>query len=275
MDILFIWVVFMLVFMALAYLLGERGAAAARGKEDISEKPSISSDTLKGIAERVARVLAVTRSEVRGAGVIFEGRLKSSPEGALAELRQLFAPDRFAPLLQDGTGGDVRLVLIPETEALVQRSAVVEKPNWAVHLLLLFVVTLLTTTWAGALHAGMNLLQEPGRIAVGLPYSLGLMLILGAHKLGHYFTARHHGVWVTPPYFIPAPFALGTFGDFNRIKSLSPDRRATFDVAVAGPLAGLVFAVPALLIGLRQSRIFIESASPEMGTPACRLVRRF
>ena len=194
---------------------------------------------------------------------MFEGRLQSIPEGALAELRQVFASDRLAPLLQDGTGGDVRLVLIPETEALVQRSAVVEKPNWAVHLLL-FVVTLLTTTWAGALHAGVNLLQEPGRIAVGLPYSLGLMLILGAHELGHYFTARRHRVWVTPPYFIPAPFALGTFGAFIRIKSLSPDRRATFDVAVAGPLAGLVFAVPALLIGLRQSRIVIESASPEM-----------
>jgi membrane-associated protease RseP (regulator of RpoE activity) len=263
MDILFIWVVFILVFMALAYLLGERGGVAARGKEDISEQPSISSDTLKGFAERVARVLAVTRSEVRGAGVMFEGRLKSSPEGALAELRQVFAPDRLAPLLQDGTGGDVRLVLIPESEALVQRSAVVEKPNWAVHLLL-FVVTLLTTTWAGALHAGVNLLQEPGRIAVGLPYSLGLMLILGAHELGHYFTARRHRVWVTPPYFIPAPFALGTFGAFIRIKSLSPDRRATFDVALAGPLAGLVFAIPALLIGLRQSRIVIESASPEM-----------
>jgi len=262
-DILLIWVIFMLLFIALAYLLGARGAAAARGKEDISEQPSISSDTLKGFEERVARVLAVTRSEVRGDGVIFDGRLKSSPEGALAELRQMFAPDRLAPLLQEGTGGEIRLALIPETKALLQRPAVVEKPNWAAHLLL-FVLTLLTTTWAGALHAGVNLLQEPGRIAVGLPYSLGLMLILGAHELGHYFTARRHGVWVTPPYFIPAPFALGTFGAFIRIKSLSPDRRATFDVAVAGPLAGLVFAIPALLFGLRQSRIIIENASPEV-----------
>jgi membrane-associated protease RseP (regulator of RpoE activity) len=165
--------------------------------------------------------------------------------------------------LQEGTGGEIRLALIPETKALLRRPAVVEKPNWATHLLL-FVLTLLTTTWAGALHAGVNLLQEPGRIAVGLPYSLGLMLILGAHELGHYFTARRHGVRVTLPYFIPAPFALGTFGAFIRIKSLSPDRRATFDVAVAGPLAGLVFAIPALVIGLRQSRIVIENASPEM-----------
>ena len=92
MDILLIWVIFMLVFMALTYLLGARGAAAARGKEDISEQPSISSDTLKGFAERVARVIAVTGSEVRGDAVLFEGRLKTSPEGALAELRRGVRP---------------------------------------------------------------------------------------------------------------------------------------------------------------------------------------
>ena len=59
MDILLIWVVFMLVFMALTYLIGERGAASTCGKEETSEQPSISSDTLKGFAERVARVIAV------------------------------------------------------------------------------------------------------------------------------------------------------------------------------------------------------------------------
>jgi membrane-associated protease RseP (regulator of RpoE activity) len=263
MDILIIWVIFMLVFMALTYLLGTRRAAAARGKKEISEQPSISRDTLNRFEERVRSVLAVTGHEVHGDAVLFEGRLKTSPEAALAELREVFAPDRLTPLLREATGAEVRLALFPETKGLVQQPIVVEKPKWRVHLLL-FLLTLLMTTWAGALHAGVNLLQEPGRIAVGFPYSLGLMLILGAHELGHYFTARRHGIWVTPPYFIPAPFALGTFGAFIRIKSLSPDRRATFDVAVAGPLAGLVFAIPALLIGLRQSRMVIESASPEI-----------
>ena len=263
MDILIIWVIFMLVFMALTYLLGARRAAAARGKKDISEQPSISRDTLNRFEERVRSVLAVTGHEVHGDAVLFEGRLKTSPEAALAELREVFAPDRLTPLLREATGAEVRLALFPETKGLVQQPIVVEKPKWRVHLLL-FLLTLLMTTWAGALHAGVNLLQEPGRIAVGFPYSLGLMLILGAHELGHYFTARRHGIWVTPPYFIPTPFALGTFGAFIRIKSLSPDRRATFDVAVAGPLAGLVFAIPALLIGLRQSRMVIESGSPEV-----------
>ncbi len=122
----------------------------------------------------------------------------------------------------------------------------------------------MTTTWAGALQAGFNLINEPARFTVGLPYSLDLMLILGAHELGHYFTAKRHGIRVTPPYFIPVPFALGTFGAFIKLKSLAPNRRASFDVAVAGPLAGLVFAIPALLIGLQYSRVVVGTASGDM-----------
>ena len=69
------------------------------------------------------------------------------------------------------------------------------------------------------------ILREPERFTVGLPYSLALMAILGCHELGHYFTARHHGMNVTPPYFIPVPFALGTFGAFIQMKTPPQNRR--------------------------------------------------
>lgn len=80
--------------------------------------------------------------------------------------------------------------------------------------------------------------------------------------MGHFFTARKHGIKVTPPFFIPVPFALGTFGAFIQMKSPTQNRRSLFDVAVAGPLAGLLVAVPALLIGLQNSEVLSPDVEP-------------
>jgi len=130
------------------------------------------------------------------------------------------------------------------------RAGVARSP--ALHLGLLL-ATLLTTTWAGAFHRGVNLLQEPGNWPVGLPYASALLAILGLHEMGHYFVAARRGVRVSLPYFIPVPSYLGTFGAFIRMEGPIRDRKAYFDVAVAGPLAGLVPAVIALLIDLPGS----------------------
>ena len=86
-----------------------------------------------------------------------------------------------------------------------------------------------------------------------MPFAFTLLAILGTHEFGHYFTARYHGASVSLPYFIPAPpplFLFGTLGAVIRMRSPARDRNSLFDIAVAGPLAGLVVAVPALLLGL-------------------------
>lgn len=125
-----------------------------------------------------------------------------------------------------------------------------ERPIWN---LVLLVATLLTTTWAGALHLGVNVLREPDRWVVGVPYAVALLTILGIHEMGHYLVARRRGVSVSLPYFIPVPSYLGTFGAFIRMGGPVGDRSAYFDVAVAGPLAGLVAALIALFVGLPGS----------------------
>ena len=129
-----------------------------------------------------------------------------------------------------------------------------DRPKWWLQTSL-FLLTILTTTWAGAAQAGVDLVREPSRFAVGLPFSVGLLAILGAHELGHYFAARRHGMIVTPPYFIPVPVSLGTFGAFVGLKGRAQNREALFDIAVAGPLAGLIFALPVLGWGLQNSLI--------------------
>lgn len=258
MDAMFLWLILMMIFLALGYFLGARRRASCHADEP--EADGIGPDVLAELEQTVATVLSVTGRRTSGPVAQFEGRLRTDAEQAVARLKEAFQSHQLQPVLQEADSNEVRVTLLP----LAGQAAGEGKPRWGVHGLL-FVLTLATTTWAGALHAGVNLLEEPGRFMVGLPYSLALMLILSAHELGHYFTARRHGVRVTPPYFIPVPFALGTFGAFIKIKSLSPNRRAGFDVAVAGPLAGLVFAIPALILGIGQSTLVVGNAATGTG----------
>ena len=252
-NALLFWLILLAVFY-FAYALGARNAAARAGAERAAP-PVIPSEKLVAIESKLAPLMLITGRKAVGNVFQFEGHLQGETAETFRRIRETFAGEPVTPLLLEGEENDVRVLVLPR-----QISAPpVERPNWGLHWLL-FIATMATTTWAGALHAGVNLLQQPERFAIGLPYSLGLLLILGAHELGHYFTAKAHGIRVTPPYFIPVPFAVGTFGAFIKIKSLTPNRRALFDVAVAGPLAGLVFAVPALLIGLRWSVVLPGNA---------------
>jgi membrane-associated protease RseP (regulator of RpoE activity) len=87
----------------------------------------------------------------------------------------------------------------------------------------------------------------------GLLFTFTLLMILGAHELGHYFACRHYGIRATLPYFLPAPPVIslfGTFGAVIKIKEPITTRRALFDIGIAGPLAGFAFALPASVIGL-------------------------
>ena len=200
--------------------------------------------------EAVRQVMDV-RIAIKEDGVqVFRGPLRDSASVSFEKLNRAL-PKGFVPLVQEDEQLGAKIVLIPSpAEEDVSRKPVRPWLHW-----LLFGLTIITTTWAGAGQQGIDLAQEPGRFTVGLPYSIGLLLILGVHELGHFFMARRYGMDVTPPYFIPVPFGLGTFGAFIQMRSPPANRKALFDVAVAGPLAGLVIAIPALLLGLRFSSI--------------------
>ncbi len=119
----------------------------------------------------------------------------------------------------------------------------------------LFFFTGLSTTFAGALLAGADPLSSPSSFFSGLPYSLTLLLILSAHEAGHFFMARHHGVNSPLPWFIPAPTLVGTFGALIRLPRLPGSRLALFDIALAGPVAGLVPSILALAVGMGMSSV--------------------
>ena len=98
----------------------------------------------------------------------------------------------------------------------------------------------------------------------GLVFTITLLVILGAHELGHYFACRYYNIRATLPFFIPAPPTItlfGTFGAVIKIKEPIRSRRALFDIGIAGPLAGFAFALPASIIGL----MIAKEALPVVG----------
>lgn len=137
----------------------------------------------------------------------------------------------------------------------------------------MFVLTLLTTTALGSrlahnfannlpafdfqndLFIFVEVLRRPEMMVAGLPYSVTLLAILLAHEFGHYFACLYYRISASLPYFLPAPTFIGTFGAFIRFRSAVHGRKQLFDVGIAGPLAGFVFTIPALGIGMALSRV--------------------
>ena len=141
----------------------------------------------------------------------------------------------------------------------------VKRREPVVKVVVLFVLTLITTTMAGGCHyAGFAVdfnmtainLTGPELYLNGLWYSLSILAILGAHEFGHYYACRYYGVDASLPYFLPAPLPLtGTLGAFIRIRQPIPTKRQLFDIGIAGPIAGFLVAVPVLLAGMSLSRV--------------------
>ena len=115
------------------------------------------------------------------------------------------------------------------------------------------------------LHIGLFLATVASTVLVGgWVFSATLLSILTAHEFGHYFTAKYHRVPATLPYFIPFPFSLfGTLGAVIRMSPRIPNRRALFDIAAAGPLAGLILAIPATYVGITYSEVVPKSSISE------------
>lgn len=106
--------------------------------------------------------------------------------------------------------------------------------------LALFAATVVTTT-----------------LAIGPAFSVTLLSILVAHEMGHFVVARSYGIQASPPHFIPLPplgvFHLGTLGAVIMMRTDQADRDQLLQIGAAGPIAGFVVAVPAMVLGLAWS----------------------
>jgi len=129
---------------------------------------------------------------------------------------------------------------------------------------LLFALTVFTTLWAGAYQAYSGtirgpvafLWEHPEMLPRGIPFAGTLLFILLTHEFGHFILSKIHRVPASLPLFIPGPpHFIGTFGAIIRMRGPIMNRRALFDIGVAGPLAGFAVALVALVVGLFLSTV--------------------
>lgn len=220
-------------------------------------------ETIDALVRRILRVDDVTLGAPKQNYLIrYRGQIyNEDTAAAYDQLAEYLKPYALMPLFR--LEGKRHVVLI------MPRLAQPKPSNPKVNLLL-FILTLLSVLISGALYG----LQEPlpadwleaawALVKSGLPFAITMIVVLGAHEFGHYLAGRFHGVHVTLPYFIPMPLSpFGTMGAFINMKEPPKNRRQLLDIGLAGPIAGVVVAIPALLIGLYQSTLNPLPAGPQ------------
>ena len=218
------------------------------------------------IVARVLDIQDITNGNGRdGYLVRYRGRLRSDPAESYDKLANSLRPLNITPIFRNEEGRHTVLLL---------QGTVNPRPSNPLVNLVLFALTLLSVLFAGALYtysgpAGderemlLNILRNLGS---GLPFAASILAILLAHEFGHYLAGRYHGTHVTLPYFIPFPLSpFGTMGAFIQLKEPPKNKRVLLDIGIAGPLAGLVVAIPVLLLGLSLSEVSRINVPPGGG----------
>ncbi len=141
-----------------------------------------------------------------------------------------------------------------------QPGVVIAQPSNPWINLILGIITLISVLFTGAMYESKSgdLPTTLAAWASGLPMMFAMMSILTAHEFGHYFAARYHKVAATLPYFIPLPAPIspvGTLGAFIQLRSPFKTKKQLFDIGVAGPLGGLIFALPLIIWGVLNAPI--------------------
>jgi membrane-associated protease RseP (regulator of RpoE activity) len=244
------------------------------------QKPPIIEDVLKTIPPRPINsqeettlrncfpwnIYYLQNIDYRPQAIFCRGTLKTIPAKAYEQIKdnveQAFG-DRFFLIFQESFKGKPFFALVPNPEAKASEQGMVQNDVRLGFALLLFSITLLTTTVAGVTIDGssaQDIWSNPQSLVRGLSYSLPLLLIIAIQKFSHYFMALHYKIRTTLPYFIPFPFlldsfSLGTLGAILQRRSPMPNRKALFDTAIISCLSSLAIIIPVLLWGLSLSEV--------------------
>ena len=186
---------------------------------------------------------------------------KETLEEKFDALRKSLSEKGYIPMLRYDKGEHVIYI--------VKKPKKKERSIW-INISLLIAVIITTILTGSILHIGYSdIWSIPNIIDVininnlfygAILFSLPLMSILLVHEMGHYFISKKHGIATSLPYFLPIPpilpsFNIGTFGALIHSRDPMPNKKALFDVGMAGPLAGFLVAIPITAIGIYTAKI--------------------
>jgi membrane-associated protease RseP (regulator of RpoE activity) len=222
-----------------------------------SIEPAPPPDPYLQLVKKVFQIEEVTwGNEKQNFLVRYRGKLLLESQDAYQQLSKSLQNLDITPLFRIEDGEQIIVLL---------KGIVRPKPSNPWINLILFILTGLSVVFAGTffeysgpLTTDLNQLLPHlvPTLLRGLAFAASLLAILLAHEFGHYLAARYHRSEVTLPYFIPFPFSpFGTMGAFIQLKEPPKNKRILLDIGIAGPLAGLVVAIPLLLLGLYLSQI--------------------
>lgn len=213
-------------------------------------------DVLTSQVSKIFRVEDVTAGNPKEWIARYRGHLLSEDTAAAYDqLAASLRPYDITPLFRKEGGNKQLIFLVP--------SPTQPKSSRIYINIILFIATVLSVMLVGA-DVPPDAIPSDGSIPISLflryiwtgwPFALSLIGILFTHEMGHYIACRYYKVPATLPYFLPAPFIppLGTLGAFIMMRGMPKNKRILFDIGVAGPLAGLIVAIPVLFIGLSLS----------------------
>ena len=235
----------------------------------MGKKPEVKSSSpeeIKEASDEVGRIIAkyFTIKNLRSdqAGVyatvsVFKSENEEKFEALRRDLKEISMYPRLVK-----SGGEWVIVVFPSPKK--KKKSV--KTN-----IIFLVLTLITTIWAGAyiwrsrtgggdpLDIFRVLVSPMDLLLGGLTFAFPLLLILGIHELGHYFTSRYYHVEASLPYFIPIPPVISPFGTFGALISMRENisnKKALVEIGAAGPIAGFIVAIPVTAAGLALTNAF-------------------
>ncbi len=212
-------------------------------------------EIISNLVGRVFKIDDVTQGTTQQNFILrYRGRIRDQNTAAVYDtLSTQLKPYGLTPLFR--WDGDRHAILMI-------KGLPVPKPSNPWVNVVLGILTILSVIFAGAIYSMQSPIPSNPLLAVlaffqnGWPYAVSISAILGAHEFGHYLAGRFHGMHLSLPYFIPLPITpFGTMGAFINMKEAPRNRRVLLDVGIAGPLAGLVVAIPVLLYGLSISKV--------------------